>query len=847
MPTQSDIEDGERIDMRVKVLSELDRPSDKMAKRLRVRDTDGNEFPLTIWKNNALSDFAWERGRWYELENAHGNEFHGEKSLNGSSRLRADPVDNPTDSDQLQQSTTAGSTDGLFDSLEDGLPYLSLFPIDREFETLNVYEYRIEADGPFDDDPMDATYSLAAYLRSISDAAVTHAGVFSVIATSRLTNALPNPFELTDESRVTVRADDETDNERLVRLLQQVFKTAVDDETYETGRVDRIRTQDPVITGQDGLFEACLAYTARLEILPSGKAFVGVDISHHARSQVTVEEYVDRIDASVDELIDTPVEHDPETYEKPGSGRLKGFADVTFTDPVDDFGNQSLADWYEQKGRISDDMLQRLRSEDPQLVEIQYNPNSDETNLHVPQLLRVAPRKEIVKKLAPTFHREWDRAAKMLPDERFRKATQFVAHLGSLSEVDAQIEPTPVGPNISFMSTEVDRSDNLRFGDDRTATLPNNGLKRYGIYRRPSSFHLHYLVPEHYADVFTSFREQLERQLATIGCAPDDVSYDEYELGNAIDYNTTAAAIDNADLVLAVVPAPNNDFIRDGTIDDPYPEFKKSLGKQTIPSQMVRGDNLNDRWILRNTALGVIGGAGGVPWRVDEMPGDVDCFVGLDATRDPETGQFLGASANVVLSDGTVFVSKSQSLQSGETFDENAIVDVLKDVHREFVREEGKSPNNIVIHRDGRLFEDVDTILEPFDETDIDIDILDVRKSGAPRAAVYRDDQFQVDHKGRLFVAQSGDYGFLTTTGRPEFDEDDGLGTPRSLRVVRRAGETPMRTLLEQVYWLSESHVGSAQRSTRLPITTYYADRCAEHAREGYLVNGELIRGVPYL
>ncbi|ELY77679.1 hypothetical protein C487_09518, partial [Natrinema pallidum DSM 3751] len=127
------------------------------------------------------------------------------------------------------------------------------------------------------------------------------------------------------------------------------------------------------------------------------------------------------------------------------------------------------------------------------------------------------------------------------------------------------------------------------------------------------------------------------------------------------------------------------------------------------------------------------------------------------------------------------------------------------------------------------------------------IDILDVRKSGAPRAAVYRDDQFQVDHKGRLFVAQSGDYGFLTTTGRPEFDEDDGLGTPRSLRVVRRAGETPMRTLLEQVYWLSESHVGSAQRSTRLPITTYYADRCAEHAREGYLVNGELIRGVPYL
>ncbi|WP_337653019.1 Piwi domain-containing protein [Halomontanus rarus] len=847
MPTQSDIENGEPIDMRIKILSELDRPSQKMAKRLRVRDTDGNEFPLTIWNNNALSDFAWERGRWYDLENARGNEFQGKKSLNGSSRLRADPISSLAESDQSEQFTSAVTSDELFDSIQDGLPHLSLFPLDRDFETMEVYEYRIEADGSFDDDPMDATYNLAAYLRSCTSAAVTHTGVFSVIATSQLVKELPDPFKLADESRVTLRADDETDNERLVRLLQQVFKTAIDATTYETGRVDRIRTQEPVLTGSDGLFEACLAFTARLEILPSGKAFVGIDVSHHARSQATVDEYVERVDATVEELVDTPVEHDPETYGMPGSGQLKGFSDVAFTDPIADFGNQSLAEWYEEKGRISDEMLEQLRSENPTLVEVQYNPRSDETSVHVPKLLRVAPRKEIVKRLAPAFHRKWDRAAKMLPHERFQKATQFVAHLGPLSEIDAQVDSTPVGPNISFMASQVDRSDNLRFGDDQTATLPKNGLKRHGIYRRPSSFHLHYLVPERYADQFESFRDQIERQLTTIGCTANDVSYDEYELGNAIDYNTTAATVDEADTVLAVVPSPDNDFIRDGTIDDPYPEFKKSLGKQTIPSQMVRADNLGNRWVLRNTALGLIAGAGGVPWRVDEMPGDVDCFVGLDATRDPETGQFLGASANVVFSNGTVFVSKSQSLQSGETFDEDAIVDVLKDIHREFVREEGESPDSIVIHRDGRLFEDVDTILEPFDETDIDIDILDIRKSGAPRAAVYRDGQFQVDHKGRLFVAQSDDYGFLTTTGRPEFDEDDGLGTPQSLRIVRRAGDTPMQTLLEQVYWLSESHVGSAQRSTRLPITTYYADRCADHARRGYLVNGELIRGVPYL
>lgn len=849
MPTQSDIEDDEAIDIRVKILAEIDRPSEKMAKRFRVRDTAGNEFPLTIWKNNALSDYAWERGRWYELENARGNEFRGERSLNGSLRLRAAPVDDPSEDEKRSRggaATAVADGDELFDDVEEGVPHLSMFPLDREFDALDAYGYRIEADDAFDEPPMDATYRLAAYLRSHCAAAVTHAGVLTVIATDRLAARLPDPFELGDAAKITLRADDDADNERIVRLLQQEFKSAIDSHRYETGRVNRIRTRDPVIAGSDGLFEACLAYAARFEVLPSGRTFVGIDVCHHARSQVTVDEYVERVGASVGELVDTPVEHDPETYETPGSGRLKGFADVRFTDPIDDFGGQSLADWYERKGRVDGETLARLRAENPRLVKVQYDPRSDETNLHVPQLLRVAPRKEIVKRLAPAFHREWDRASRMAPDERFRKATQFVAHLGPLAGVDARVQATPVGPNLSFLSAQIDRSDNLRFGDGRTADLPTTGLKRYGVHRRPSPFCVHYLVPKRDATAFDSFRDRLERQLAQIGCQPTAVSYDEYELGRAIEYNEVAA-VDRAAAVLAVVPSPDNEFVRDGTVDDPYPEFKKALGRQTIPSQMVRSDNLDSKWVVRNTALGLIAGAGGIPWRVDEMPGNVDCFVGLDATRDPETGQFLGASANVVLSDGTVFTSKSQSLQAGETFDEEAIVDVLKDVHREFVRETGESPDSIVVHRDGRLFEDVDAILEPFEGTGIDIDVLDVRKSGAPRAAIYRNGRFRTDHKGRLFVARSDDYGFLTTTGRPEFDDGDGLGTPRTIRVVRRAGDTSMQTLLEQVYWLSESHVGSAQRSTRLPITTYYADRCAEHARKGYLTSGELITGVPYV
>jgi hypothetical protein len=838
MVTQPDIEDKERIDMRVQVMAELDRPSKKMAQRFEVVDTAGNKFPLTIWKNNALSDFDWELEQWYKLENARGNVFQGEKSLNGSSRLRATPIDPPKEIAKNKQ---------LFEAVEDGLPYLSLYPIDSDFAELSVYEYQIQAEGTFDDSPMDATYDLAAYLRKCTDSLVTNAGVLKIVSTGRLSVELPDPFVLAEEQQTALRAAERRENNQIERLLKHALKRAVDEDTYEAQKINRILERDPVIVGSDSLFEACLAYEARIELFPSGDAFVGVEVRYHTRSQITVNEYVDQVDADIEDFVDTPVEHDPDTYDTPGSGTLKRFADTHFTDSLPELGNQSLADWYEQKGRISENLADELRDVDPQLVEINYDPDDDETDVHVPHLLRVAPRKEVIKAVAPKFHREWDQSAKMLPNERFQKTTAFVQELGELPKVDAQVDPSPAGPSLSFMSAEVSRSNNLQFGDGRTAGVPRRGLQRHGVYEPPSNFHIHYLVPECVADEFETLRGRLERKLRDIKCPPDKKAYSEYELGKAIEYNEASAAIDDVDVALVVVPSPDADSITEGTIDDPYPEFKKAFGKQRIPTQMVRMTNLDNKWVTDNTALGLVAGAGGVPWRVGEMPGDVDCFVGLDATRDPASGQFLGASANVVLADGTVFVSKTQSLQSGETFDEDAIVDVLKNIHREFVRAEGRSPESIVIHRDGRLFEDVGKILEPFAETEIDIDILDIRKSGAPRAAVREDGNFKIDNKGRLFVAKHGDYGFLTTTGRPEFDESDGLGTPRTLRVVRRSGDTPMATLLKQVYWLSESHIGSAQRSTRLPVTTYYADRCADHARRGFLLNGELIRGVPYV
>jgi len=837
MTDQSDIEDGSPLDLSVQVIRELDAGPERMERRILVRDVVGNEFPLAIWADNALTDFEWRPGQWYQLENARGNVHNERRSLNGSPSLRATPIEPPA-------SVSGSSIDEIIASVEDGQPYLTLFELDGKFETIDVYEYTIEADGTFDGSAMDQTYSLTAFLRRRFGGGVTHAGPMTVLSTRRLEDILPHPFSFSEVDARTLYASNETDNRNIVRLLQHLLKEAVDEATYRADRINDIRRRTPELTDGEGLVEAYRAFECRVHVTSEGAAFVGVETKLRARSRVTADVYATATGSDLSELVGTRIEHDRERYNVGGSGRLHSVRDERFTDPLSDFGGQSLATWYEENDRVPADVLADLREENPRLVDVMY-PTKDDPSVHVPNLLRVSPRKEVVKRVAPAFHREWDRSAKAQPDERFRDAIEFISDLDTVPDVDVEVDPAPTGPSLAYFSHEVDRDGNLRFANDHVATLPKNGLNR-GVLRRPDSFDVQYFIPERFESESRRFLGGLASTLDRMGASPTSTTVTTYELGPSLGYTEPLADVD-ADVVLAVVPEASNEFIRDGLIDDPYPEFKKALGGDGVPSQMVTTDNLDNQWVNQNTALGLIAGAGGIPWCIDEMPGDPDCFIGLDATRDPDTGQHLGASANVVLADGTVFVSKTQRLQSGETFDESAIRDVIKDVQREFVRREGESPSHVIVHRDGRLFEDEAAIRAPFADAGIEMDILDIRKSGAPRIATKRNDEFRIEQKGRLFVSSTNDHGFVATTGAPEFTDDHGLGTPRTLHVVRRAGDTSMLTLLEQVYWLSEVHVGSAGRSVRLPITTYYADRCAEHARKGYLVQGELVEGVPYI
>jgi argonaute-like protein implicated in RNA metabolism and viral defense len=217
-------------------------------------------------------------------------------------------------------------------------------------------------------------------------------------------------------------------------------------------------------------------------------------------------------------------------------------------------------------------------------------------------------------------------------------------------------------------------------------------------------------------------------------------------------------------------------------------------------------------------------------------------------TYDHATKQHLGAAANVIMADGTILASEAVTKQSGETFDEDDVANVIKHVLDIFAEEEGRPPRHVVIHRDGKFYMDIEDLISRLEKArDLiqRIDLVEIRKSGNPRIAEYDESnsRFKIADKGIAFHVHNGEHSYLTTTGGKE----GSPGTPRPLQIVKRHGSTDLDTLAEQAYWLSEAHVGSISRSTRLPITTYYADKCADFAMKGFLTKGSVIRGVPYI
>ncbi|KJY87703.1 hypothetical protein CWB89_10225 [Pseudoalteromonas piscicida] len=239
--------------------------------------------------------------------------------------------------------------------------------------------------------------------------------------------------------------------------------------------------------------------------------------------------------------------------------------------------------------------------------------------------------------------------------------------------------------------------------------------------------------------------------------------------------------------------------------------------------------NIYSTSYYRNVAAGLFSKAGGQLVALANMPGQADLFIGLDMggthLRFPGVSFLFSAT-------GAQLGWQIADSQQGEKLKENALTDLLYKCLRNYAQtHNGNKPKHIVLHRDGKFYEDLGQIKAFEQAHDLKITVVEVLKSGAP--VLFRRGKNQQGQK--VFMNPCvGDYALLeeneailATYSGQELGKMGEQVTVRPLRIRKVYGDAALVDVLEQITALSRVHGASLYRHPRLPVTTHHADRFA--------------------
>ena len=743
------------------------------------------------------------------------------------------------------------SSDGVDSARMDSTgPALLLFQADTRFTDQRVTEYELQIDGGLDQDTDGKAFTQAARwaFANYYGTPVATAGRLTLLATHSLDRALQVRGRTVTPVETGSRTLDPSvpaHRSQLTDLVQADLRNAIPDADYEFRFLNDIRRVEPAFVAESGDFAAHLTYTLSVEMTADGVPLLNVEVGHTLRALTTLDERL----TPGESFRPIDAEHDPRVYATKGSGRVTGWADQQYTDPDPDLG-ASIAEVHE--GDIDEELRARLIDENPRLLTVEYGSTEGK---QLPHVLTMTPSLGQVKTADYDFHRRFQTEKALQPGERYRYAVSFLEALARLPTLNTSFIPKPTPQGYEQHTFRQRTRPRLVYGDGERGDQPREDLPAHGVYEAPE-YHVRLISPS--TDAFADIREVLPRFIARrLGDieAPARVTGGEtYDPGDTVNYTRAASALDtDTDVALVVVPdaeqAANTDLF-----EDPFPEIKRRLMRRGIPTQMVTKSTA-DRLIaaqppaseptVANILSGIATKAGATPWMVAEFPGDVDAFLGLDVSR--KNGRNAGASASVVLPDGATFAAEFTTFQDGETFRAADVSRIVRDLVFDFAGEAGHSIDHLTVLRDGKIYEDVETIREGLAAVDISVDLVGVRKSGQPRVGHWTGDGWRIADKGVAFVAPARDRAVLHSWGMPDCNAELATGSPQTIGLRKDSGPTDITTLTEQAYWLSEMHYGSPARSGRLPIPIEYADQAAEYVREGYADPNSIINGPAYL
>ena len=578
-------------------------------------------------------------------------------------------------------------------------------------------------------------------------------------------------------------------------------------------------------------------YNFWVTIMDDEKAYLRIDTSSLFSSNQTVADYLEK----GLNLIGQEVKNDWAKNNQ--TGILTEICDLTVTDKLD-FAD-SLKAYYIQRNEAY--RVENI-SDDTRMVKVALQTGIELP--YYPQALKPVLTRETVSRMDAAFSMRTESLVKRNIETRVLLDQDFIQDIGTIEPLDGmkfETDPCTV-EKIGYKKGKV-KEPLLVCGKDKALKCGEEfKVFNYGFYRKTEKeIKIGYLYPRNSYDLMKAVVNGIytfaklgkyhgEKDLYTMAGLLDlDVKAmvrEEYELGDITDYKRAAnklQKIEGIDLVIALVP--------DGMEEDgPYNPFKTIWAKANIPSQMIsmktaklfaeeakEGNKAKNssRYYLHNIILGILGKTGGIPWVVKDMPGNVDCFVGLDVATIAKGIHYPACSVVFDKYGRLLGFYKPAAPQQGEKITTRILQDIFDQVIFAYEDRFGEMPKNIVIHRDGFSNEDDEWYKNYFAAKGIMYNIIEVRKNISSKLIFWQNGQIENPPMG--YCVYNADKGYLVTTNMK-----NKKGSPNPILIEKKCGNLSMADILTQVLYLSQLHVGSTQK-LRLPITTGYADKICKN------------------
>lgn len=341
----------------------------------------------------------------------------------------------------------------------------------------------------------------------------------------------------------------------------------------------------------------------------------------------------------------------------------------------------------------------------------------------------------------------------------------------------------------------------------------------YGFYRKPQKeIKIGYIYPKNQEQLMKAvvneiysfaklgkYQGEKDKYIISglLDIKSESMIKEEYELGDITDYKRAAnrlQKIEGIDIVIALIPDEIDE-------DGPYNPFKTIWAKANIPSQMIsmktaelfargKAEGNKSKYYLHNIILGILGKTGGIPWVVKNMPGNVDCFVGLDVATVTKGIHYPACSVVFDKYGRLLGFYKPTTPQQGEKITTRILQDIFDQVIFSYEDRFGESPKNVVIHRDGFSNENDEWYKNYFGAKGIEYSIIEVRKNISSKLILIRDGNIENPTMG--YCVYNNSKGYLVTT-----DMKNKKGSPNPILVEKKCGNISIANILTQILYLS--------------------------------------------